>query len=257
MSNYYEILGVDPESTLAEIKSAFRRKAKEFHPDVDPSGRHLSSMRSLISAYEVLSDAEKRKQYDILNAGRLRAFRFNYRDFLMTRGDDESVAKLIFFDLLHNHEAEALDLYDGRTDFRLDRYLDREDYMDCVFLLAEEYEKRGAYEKSYGLLRKIVVCEYERPYFHHFFREVVDRLRMLSCFEMPGTVENERLVRYLKELVAFDFSPKDSAFFLKKIAEIYAEDNAIEKAEYYLNEGLKRHSKLPGIKKLRERLAVR
>ena len=129
--------------------------------------------------------------------------------------------------------------------------------MDCAFLLAEEYEKRGHYELSYALLKKIVVFEYERPYFHHFFREVIDRLRMLSCFEMPGKIENERLVRYLEELVEFDFSPKDTAFFLKKIAEIYAENDKFDKATYYLNEGLKRHSKLPGIKKLREKLAVR
>jgi curved DNA-binding protein CbpA len=257
LNSYYEILGVDPGCDLARIKSAFRKKAKEFHPDVDPTGRHLSSMRALISAYEILSDPEKRKQYDLLNAGRLRAYQFNYREFLRRRGDSESVAKLILFDLLHNREEEALELYDSRPDLSLDLYLDREDYMDCVFMLAEEYEKRTEYEKSYSLLRKIVVCEYERPYFHHFFREVVDRLRMLSCFEMPGNIANERLVRYLKELVEFDFSPKDSAFFLKKIAEIYAEDDAIDKATYYLNEGLKRHSKLPGIKKLRERLTVR
>ena len=257
LNNYYEILGVDPDCELTQIKSAFRKKAKAFHPDVDPSGRHTSSMRKLLTAYEILSDPEKRQHYDMLNAGRLRTYRFSYRDFLRNRGDDDSIAKLIFFDLLHNHETDAVELYDSQDDFPLELYLDREDYMDCVFLLAEEYENRGDYVKSYTLLRKIVICEYERPYFHHFFREVVDRLRMLSCFEMPGTVENDRLVCYLHELVEFDFSPKDSAFFLKKIAEIYAEDDAIDKATFYLNEGLKRHSKLPGIKKLREKLIVR
>ncbi len=257
MNNYYEILGVPPDSDLSQIKSAFRRKAKAFHPDVDPTGAHTSAMRLVITAYEVLSDPERRKQYDLINAGKLNAYRFSYRDFLKQRSDEESVAKLIFFDLLHHNEMEALDLFDRQRCFHLELYLDREDYMDCVFLLAEEYEKRGEFEKAFGLLRRIVHCEYERPYFRHFFREVVDRLRMLSCFKMPGNVANDRLICYLKELVEFDFSPKDSAFFLKKIAEIYAEEDSYEKACFYLNEGLKRHRKLPGIKKLREKLAVR
>ena len=82
---------IDPDCELAQIKSAFRKKAKAFHPDVDPSGRHTSSMRRLITAYEILSDPEKRQQYDMLNAGRLRAYRFDYREFLRNRGDDDSV----------------------------------------------------------------------------------------------------------------------------------------------------------------------
>ena len=257
MSNYYEVLGITPDSKLSQIKSAFRRKAKSFHPDVDPSGRHTSTMRLLITAYEVLSDPARRKQYDLLNAGKLRSFDFNYRDFLRQRHDSDSVAKLIFHDLLHHREDEAVELYDSQLGFRLDEYLDREDYMDCIFLLAEEYERCARFEKAFGLYREIVRCEYELPYFRHFFREVVDRLRFLSCFEMPGNVENRRLVGYLHELVKLDFSPKDSAFFLKKIAEIYAEEDSLEEANFYLNEGLKRHSKLPGIKKLREKLAVR
>ncbi len=258
LKNYYELLGVEPDSSLSQIKSAFRRKAKAFHPDVDPSGRHTAKMRLLLNAYKVLSNPEKRKQYDLLNAGKISRFRFNYRDHLREREDEESKAKLIFFDLLHRHEKDALELFDDLTSkngFSLEKHLNREDYMDCVFMLAEEYEKRGEYEKAFDLYVRIVHYELEEPYFKHFFREVVDRLRLLSCFKMPGAVESEKLVEYLRELVGFNFSSKDTAFFLKKIAEIYAEENDFEVAFRYLEEGLKLHDKLPGIKKLRDKLA--
>ena len=63
--NYYEILGVTPDSDMAEIKSAYRKLARQFHPDVNPGGaRHF---KDISAAYDTLSDPELRKQYDILN----------------------------------------------------------------------------------------------------------------------------------------------------------------------------------------------
>lgn len=259
MRNHYETLGVTPESTPVQIKKAFRRKAKAFHPDVSQSAKNEQLMRVLIIAYEVLSDPARRQQYDRLNARNIHNYSFDYREFLKERDfDDKSIGKLIFFDLLHNYEDEALALYDRLIEagkFQLKQNLEREDYMDCAFLLAEEYERHGNYVRAFELLKNIVVCELENPYFRHFFREVVDRLRLLSCFRMPGIVGNRKLIDYLKELVEFNFSPKDTAFFLKKIAELYADENATDQAQFYLGLGLQLHGKLPGVKKLKEKLA--
>jgi len=256
--NYYEILGVEPDTSLPQIKRAFRKKAKAYHPDVDPTGRSEAMMRLLIAAYEVLSNPERRRQYDLVNARQINRYEFNYRDFLRGRPDDAaSMAKLIFFDLLHHHEAEALDLYDALVSgqgFSLEGVLDREDYMDCTFLLAEEYERRGEYRKAFDLLKRIAEFEIEKPYFRHFFREVVDRLRALACFKMPGVVETEELVEDLEDLVELGFSTRDSAFFLKRIAELFADEGQPHRAVRYLQRGLALHSKLPGVKKLMERL---
>lgn len=65
MKNYYSILGVTPDSSEAEIKSAYRRLARKFHPDVNPSG--ASRFKDITEAYEILSDAKKRLQYDTIN----------------------------------------------------------------------------------------------------------------------------------------------------------------------------------------------
>ena len=65
MKNYYSILGVTPDSSDAEIKSAYRRLARKFHPDVNPYG--TAQFKDITEAYEVLSDAKKRLQYDTIN----------------------------------------------------------------------------------------------------------------------------------------------------------------------------------------------
>lgn len=63
--NYYEILGVTPDSDFAEIKSAYRKLARKFHPDVNPDG--VRKFKEISKAYNTLSDELKRKQYDTLN----------------------------------------------------------------------------------------------------------------------------------------------------------------------------------------------
>ena len=257
VTDYYEVLGVAPDCELSQIKRAFRRKAKSFHPDLDPTGRHTSTMRILIAAYKVLSDPARRRQYDRVNSARQNRTTFNFREFLRNQNDGESTARLIFHDLLNGREQLALELFDRQVDFQLDKYFDREDCMDCLFLLAEEYEKRKDFQKSFDLLIIIVHYERELPYFRHFFREVIDRLRFLTCFEMPGLVSNDQLIENLRALIGFDFSRIDSALLFKRMAETYAEEDAYAEAERYLNEGLKLHDKLPGIQKLKERLVVR
>ena len=59
--NLYEILGISKDATPAQIKAAYRRKAKEHHPD---KGGDEEVFKEIQPAYEVLSDAERRKKYD-------------------------------------------------------------------------------------------------------------------------------------------------------------------------------------------------
>ncbi|HUT97090.1 MAG TPA: DnaJ domain-containing protein, partial [Dehalococcoidales bacterium] len=63
--DYYNILGVSRSATEREIKQAYRKLARQHHPDVNPGDKSAEERFKLINeAYEVLSDREKRPKYD-------------------------------------------------------------------------------------------------------------------------------------------------------------------------------------------------
>ncbi len=87
-TDYYEILGLDRKATPEEIKRAYRRKAKELHPDKNPGNKSRAEeeFKRVAEAYEVLSDQEKRLQYDRYgHAGPAQGFTFGDTDFRRAR----------------------------------------------------------------------------------------------------------------------------------------------------------------------------
>ena len=67
--DYYKTLGVDRKASDAEIKSAYRKLARKFHPDVNPNNKEAEAkFKQINEAYQVVSDPEKRKKYDELGA---------------------------------------------------------------------------------------------------------------------------------------------------------------------------------------------
>src|ERR1700730_5747470 len=67
--DYYKVLGVEQNASKADIKSAYRKLARKYHPDVNPNNKKAEAQfKEVNEAYQVLSDPEKRRKYDQLGA---------------------------------------------------------------------------------------------------------------------------------------------------------------------------------------------
>ena len=63
--DYYEVLGIDRNASASEIKKAYRKLAKKYHPDTNPGDKEAEAkFKEVTEAYEILSDSEKKAQYD-------------------------------------------------------------------------------------------------------------------------------------------------------------------------------------------------
>lgn len=273
MKDCYQTLGVSPSASAAEIKRAFRKKAKELHPDIlahSPDGTGVDvdeRMRELLRAYETLSDPEQRAEFDAIYVkfrqyrdGTDKAAAFDYRMWLMARKDIESRAKLIFYDLLHDLEDEAVQEYLSRRaaagGFNLSRYFDREDFMDCGFILAEELTFRDEYYEAFLLLAEVVQMEKKKPYFRHFFPEVVLFIRDIVRTHLAQHIPDELALDCFETALELKFGKKDDAGILKLMAGCYERMGDYHTARLCLEEALRLDPKLNGVRDLARRLAM-
>jgi tetratricopeptide (TPR) repeat protein len=258
MTNHYELLEVRQDASTKEIKRAFRERAKQLHPDI-AGETAAEEMRKLLSAYEILSDRNRRFEYDRAYTRFAGNFRFDYRSFLREQKDDPvSQARLVFFELLHLEEEAALSIWQeqGGLDFPMERYLDREDWMDCTFILAEELTRRDRCYEAFLLLVKLVREERRLPYFRHFMEDVETFLKELVRLRLRQSVDALTYMECLETLLDLGFSSQYEGRVLRSIAETLVYLGEKDNATRVFREALKRYPALPNTIQLRRKLNV-
>ena len=256
MENYYTLLGVSQSAGSQEIKKAFRDKAKHLHPDI-AGERAAGQMRKLLTAYETLLDQDRRFEYDRAYSRFSSKYQFDYRTYLREQEDNpQCQSNLVFFELLHLEEDEALSVWEkqGGLDFRMENYLDREDWMDCTFMLAEELEKRQRYYEAFVLLLSLVREERRRPYFKHFMEEVETFFKELIRLRLKTAVDTETYAECLEALIGLGFSSRDEARWMRSLAEALVNLGETGQAGRIFREALARDPALPNVKQLKKKL---
>lgn len=264
VEDYYKILNVSSSASTAEIKRAFRKKAKELHPDIPHNIRNADGKKAneqalmrLIRAYEALLDAKRRAEFDFFyNKAAQKGESFDYRTWLKERTDPESRATLIFFDLFHNAEDEAvrefLRLRSVQPSFSLRRYFSRGDFMDCGFVLAEELYFRDHYYESFLLLEQIIREEQAQAYFRHFFPEVLILARKLIREKLIYTLADDLMLDCCEASLDFGLSKADNAEILKKMAEIYYRMGDFTTGDGCVVASVRMNPRIRGITKLKK-----
>jgi len=260
LQSYYDELSVKRNATTAEIKRAFRRLMKRHHPDKNPESPRAAERKTkrLIEAHGVLTDPEKRTIHDralhVFEA-QLRTPRLKR---LEERTDPVSRCRLILHHLLHGRPSEGVQIYERLLQrdpsFDLLPYLEPRDYLDCKFLLAEQYEQRGNFRRAFLYYREVYEEEKELPRLRYFFEEVKDRLRRLCCRKLTKCTPADEAMQYFHFALELDLPPRDQAFIHKKMAEHYAQQEQFDKAEAELEKAQRLNPKMRGVDRLVTRL---
>lgn len=231
MTDYYKVLGVRQNATLAEIKRAYREKVKFLHPDLSGHTETSTEFHQVVQAYRVLSDLRQRSIFDESFFIKIRrsytnAEAFDYYKWLSARDDEESRAKLIFYTLMHQKEDEAVSEFKrmqmNHADFSLKKWFTREDFMDYGYILAEELVIRGEFYDAFILLEQIIQMEYSYHYFKIFFEDVLDFTLSILKKNIDGVISDELALDVFERALELGFGKKEDNFFFMKMAEEYS-----------------------------------
>jgi curved DNA-binding protein CbpA len=220
LKNHYDLLGITNNASTSEIKKAFRDKAKQLHPDIAGQD-HGESMRKLISAYEILCNPERRFEYDKAYSRFIKKCGFDYRTWLNEQDDPSCQAKLIFYELLRLEEERAISIWrkNGGLAFHMEKYMDREDWLDCQYILAEELDKRGFSFEAFKLLAAILAEEERRPYFKLFTVEIKNYLKSIVKLRLKAQVDEETWIDCMETMMGLGFSARDEIRFKRSMAD--------------------------------------
>ena len=284
--DYYQILEIRRDATANEIKRAFRKLAKRYHPDKNPERIAFAEkmFREVCNAYSTLQNTKQKSDYDrvLRTIERQQSFQDGfvngtlqhetYFDRLNRLNQSYAKLELLLEALLHQNYETGISMYEQLRDhseetgkeWRIDDFLSYEESRDCEFLIAEAYQKLGfsngdasstlerheKIEQAMLIYESLLSAEVKRPCFRHFIREVKDRLKYIYLyhFSIEGYPQTSDVP--LTKIRALELPKRETAWIYKKIAEFYVEIDRYPEARTVLKMAFELQPRLTGAKKI-------
>jgi curved DNA-binding protein CbpA len=284
--NYYQILEIGRDATAPEIKQAFRKLAKRYHPDklhINFGSEQIAyakqMFRDVCNAYDVLQDEKRKSDYDriLQNIERQKQSYKSYFDRLNRLNQDYAKLELLFQALLHQNYETGISMYEQLcrryekkgTKWRIDDFFSYEDSRDCEFLIAEAYQNLGfsngggsvsegnrKLEQAMQIYESLLSAEGRRPCFKHFIKEVKERLKRIYLYRYSVEGHHQMCQIPLSKIRALKLPKRETAWMYKKIAEFYVEINLFPEAREVLLMAFELQPNLAGAKKICQTLNI-
>ena len=278
--DYYQVLEIRRDATANEIKSAFRKLAKRYHPDKNPERIAFAErmFREVCNAYSTLQNKKQKSDYDrvLQTIERQQKSHEIYLDSLNRLNQSYAKLELLLEALLRQNYETGISMYEQLRhhseatgkEWRIDDFLSYEESRDCEFLIAEAYQKLGfsngdeasalerhrKIEQAMLIYESLLSAEVKRPCFRHFIREVKERLKFiyLYSFSVEGYHQTSQIP--LTKIRALKLPKRETAWIYKKIAEFYVEIDRYPEARTVLKMAFELQPRLTGAKKICQRL---
>ena len=274
--DYYQILEIGRDATASEIKRAFRRLAKRYHPDKNPEQIAFAGhkFREVCRAYNTLRDKKQKSDYDqtLQRLECQRKAREAYLEKLSKLNQNYAKLELLLEALLDQNYETGISLYEqlchntekiGKK-WRIDDFLNYEESRDCEFLIAEAYqylgfsngdasstlERHRKIKQAMLMYESLLSAEAKRPCFRHFIREVKERLKFIYLYHFSVEGYDQTSHIPLTKVRALKLPKRETAWMYKKIAEFYVEIDQLSEARTVLKMAFELQPRLTGAKKI-------
>lgn len=274
--DYYQILEIGRDATAPEIKRAFRRLAKRYHPDKNPEQIAFAEQmfREVCRAYNTLCDKKQKSDYDrtLQTIERQRKAREAYLEKLSKLNQNYAKLELLLDALLHQKYETGISIYEQlcHTDrekgkvWRIDDFLNYEESRDCEFLIAEAYqilgfsngdqssasERHRKIKQAMLMYESLLSSEAKRPCFRHFTQEVKERLKFIYLYHFSAEGYHQTYHISLTKIRALKLPKRETAWMYKKIAEFYVEIDQLSEARTIMKMAFELQPRLTGAKKI-------
>ena len=261
MKNHYATLGIDANASREEVRKAFRTLTKKHHPDRNrhDSDRATAKMLVVIEANRILSNPATRevydRQYKAHAAARITEERVRiYRE----KAGKTTRAEMLLDKLLSGKGREAIAMYEAMTEgekpFDLKSHLKARDWVDCKFLIAEEYERQERFDKALPLYEKLYAADESKGRYKHFMHELRERLFVLYTRRLAPEAPPEEAAGYYLRAMELDGGKTRGAFLHKKLAECHLALGNLDEARRQLAVAFELKPALKGAAKICEKL---